>query len=241
MNDDSLTNDTNSETSNDNQNTSTRSSARRSIRKEAVVAPEPEPVTSDNSRKVKRLSSVPIPAPRIDEKSLNSFKNQLIALTVIPNNLKEFKQIAMTFSLKEDSLMKQYLGFDSETPTEQLEPDQLEFVKKLESASRDLETKTAGQPAFPRALLALKHQLPMVYIDLLGHFAEVKSKVNPYDFAASPENQEVKTESLPPYSASAFYDDLYELGKRLSTNRGNHDKIAELILELKNSISSKIS
>ena len=238
MNDDSLTNDTNSETSNDTQ---TRSNTRKSLRKEgAIVPPEPELQVVDHSRKSMRSSLISAAKPQIDEQSLLAFKNQLIALTVIPNNLKQLKQIATTFSLTETSLLKQCYGFDPETPADQLEPDQNDFLRKIESASRDL-IASSSQPAPPRALLALKYELPMVYIDLLGHFLETKSKTNPYDFSASPENQEVKVESLPSYSANAFYNDLYELSKRLATNRNNADKISELVLELKNSIASKVS
>lgn len=160
-----------------------------------------------------------------EKQILRLVKNRISAITCMANNPLNLIRISKKYHISKQLIMKDYFGFtETSTDIEQEPVDEEAFVSKQAAAIiRDLDHVSQvvnnglvaheEYETVPRALVALKFRIPMVFIIKLGdYFAHNKRS----DLIADEEN-------------STFFRSLLDLKRQLAQHRHDLKKLCEII------------
>ena len=188
-----------------------------------------------------------------DEKKLRLIKNRLAALTCIDNSLLSIDVIAHNYEINKSILMFDYFGFND--ADEEIGPHHKEeFFQKLELVKDDLEKKTKeviessknkalkqdnsiandrNLETVPKALVAVKLKMPMVYVNKLSEYLKaIKESEKLAQQNKSNIDCKTKIESSNS-SLNKFYNNLFDLSKKLFANRKNIIALNDILNENK--------
>lgn len=160
-----------------------------------------------------------------EKQILRLVKNRISAITCMANNPLNLIRISKKYHISKQLIMKDYFGFtETSTDVEQEPIDEEGFVSKQAAAIvRDLDhvsqvvnnglvAHEEEYETVPRALVALKFRIPMVFVIKLGDYFAHK----PADLVADEES-------------SAFYRRLLDLKRQLAQHRHDLKKLCEVL------------
>jgi hypothetical protein len=213
-----------------------------------------------------------------DEQILKLIKNRLTALTLLGKNLMQMDKLSQEYQLKKETLMNDFFGFSGmDEENETLEPDfdnscnkeelfknldtiKLDLqnvMKKLQSKENDSNLNLSSYDSIittvPKALMALKYKIPMLFINKLFYYLSATILESSETIENSNKNILIDRENilkskqendclddkqlLNNYKILSkdkeFYNHLLELQKKLYENRKDLSKMVAILNDLK--------
>ena len=213
-----------------------------------------------------------------DEQILKLIKNRLTALTLLGKNLMQMDKLSQEYQLKKETLMNDFFGFSGmDEENEAYEPDfdntckkeelfkNLDTIKvdlqnvmkKLQSKENDSNLNLSSYDSIittvPKALMALKYKIPMLFINKLFYYLSANILESSETIGNSNKNVLIDRENilkskeendclddkqiLNNYKILSkdkeFYSHLLELQKKLYENRKDLSKMVAILNDLK--------
>jgi hypothetical protein len=183
-----------------------------------------------------------------EERMIRLIKNRLSAITCMDNDILNLSKIAKKYNINKHLLMKDYFGFTGVEETVEIDDDRDEFYAKLDRIRRELESMKSicggdridesapkiiteeGAETLPKALVAIKFQIPLVYLNKIAEYLKsVPSKIEEEKMTSpsnSPKNVVVSSEET---SSEVFFANLFELKCKMYANRHNLKMLNEIV------------
>lgn len=213
-----------------------------------------------------------------DEQILKLIKNRLTALTLLGKNLMQMDKLSQEYQLKKETLMNDFFGFSGmDEENEAHEPDfditckkeelfkNLDTIKidlqnvmkKLQSKENDSSLNLSSYDSIittvPKALMALKYKIPMLFINKLFYYLSANILESSETIENSNKNILIDRENIIKYKEEndclddkqilnnykilsrdkEFYNHLLELQKKLYENRKDLSKMVAILNDLK--------
>lgn len=177
---------------------------------------------------------------------LRLIKNRLAAITCMDNNPLNLAKISQKYHISKQLIMKDYFGF-SETDEELPAVDHDQHVSKIDEIQHDLEncikvinvpttvaeSSNAADETVPKALVALKFRIPMVFISKLAEYMVTHSrrpKIDTTDMIGMDDENQQQTRDLG-LTNSDLLKKLIDLRQKLWENRQDLKKLSEIVAE----------
>lgn len=169
-----------------------------------------------------------------EKQMLRLIKNRLAAITCMDNNPMNLNRISQKYHINKQLIMKDYFGFDELDEVLSSISDE-EFENKLDEIRGDLERvsrvingsaeSSADSETVPKALVALKFRVPMVFIRKLDEYFSSRGPNS--NHGSGEKSDQVDDQS----GNSQFYKYLIELKKKLWENRHDLKRLTEIVHE----------